>query len=255
MFYRRRACPITRIVYKLLCHLEFYDDLKIREKLKVIYSAVKTKIVHEVIKGHRVRHDILLSCFGNLSKSGSSYVRLFAQENDILSNNITFPNKISEKIEDKNIKAVIIIDDVIGSGDTVIEELEKLNEELGDLLYEKKIQVFICSVYGLNKGIDKIIEYAKKVKFAIIVNVADIVNENDQWYHGDSGIFSDFEERETASRIVMEYGKKLTKDMPFGHDGCGLLVVTRDNCPDNTIGIIWDTTPRYPKWIPLFKRI
>lgn len=227
----------------------------IREKLRVLHTTIKSKIVYEIVKGQKSRHDIILSCFGAPSKSGPSYARLYAQENEIISTNVVPLNKIVESLNNDAIKALIFIDDIIGSGDTFADAVKTLSADYGDILYKNGIKVFICGICALEKGIQRIEKELKKLKFEVIVKAVDILNEGDQCFSEMSDIFESNIEKEEAKRIALDYGKRLDKKLPLGHDNCELLVIFKDNCPDNTISIIWDTSSTSPKWIPLFKRL
>ena len=74
-----------RLMFKLLENLKFYNEQFVREKLRSINESIYSKITR-VRKGReRYRRDILVSCFDAPGKSGSSIVRLYTQENNIIS--------------------------------------------------------------------------------------------------------------------------------------------------------------------------
>jgi hypothetical protein len=57
-----------------------------------------------------------------------------------------------------------------------------------------------------------------------------------------------------AKEIVLIYGKKIVKNAPLGRKDGQLLVVFPDNCPNNSLPILWKTgTSSFP-WTPLFGR-
>ncbi|MFQ5752639.1 MAG: ATP-binding protein [bacterium] len=66
-----------RHMFILLQNLRFYDELKIREKLRVIHESARKGILREIKGTERSQHDILLSSFGSLSESGPSLTRMY----------------------------------------------------------------------------------------------------------------------------------------------------------------------------------
>ena len=178
----------------------------------------------------------LLSNFGSPAQSGSSYARIYANENKIYIDNAVSFDKISDVLEKKShIKAIVFVDDIIASGNSAVESLNTLNDQCGKLLEKQKVTVFISAICGLHIGIKKLEDAIEKVPFEAEVIVGDPLTEIDQCFNFTSEVFSSSDERNRAERIVLEHGKLLQKKYPLGYENSQLLVAFHDNCPNNTL--------------------
>ena len=103
--------------------------------MTVIHQRVRRSLVHQVSGGERVRRDLLLSSFGKPSKSASSYARMYAQENHVSTQNVAEFAQISQYLSsDDGLKGLVFVDDIIASGQTAIECLDRLERQSGDVL-------------------------------------------------------------------------------------------------------------------------
>ena len=123
----------------------------------------------------------------------------------------------------------------------------------GELIRTKQVTVFISVICGLHTGIKQLKDTIKGGPFNPEVVVGDSLTEKDQCFTDQSEVFSSDSERERAKQITFEYGKKL-KQQPLGYKNSQLLVVFPDNCPNNTLPILWKESTGKVKWTPLFKR-
>lgn len=240
--------------FKLLQNLNFYGEVKTREKLSIIHNLVTKEIIHYHKKGERVRKDILVSCFGADSKSGPSYLRMYVSENNLTTHSVKKIHEISKSIQqDDTIKAIVFIDDIIATGNTMIENITQLNESCGDILREKNILIIIGVISGLTKAIENVENLILKVNLNIKLKVCDIISEEDKVFSDSNDFFESPQERENTLTLARKYGSKLQSRHPLGYNNSQLLVVFKDNCPNNTLPILWASSNK-PKWTPLFKR-
>ena len=249
-----------KLMFNLLKNVRFYDLSKIKEAFRPLHSKVQENIaqrggVRSADRRGR-RDDILLSNFGSPAQSGSSYARIYANENKIYIDNAVSFDKISDVLEKKShIKAIVFVDDIIASGNSAVESLNTLNDQCGKLLEKQKVTVFISAICGLHIGIKKLEDAIEKVPFEAEVIVGDPLIEIDQCFNSTSEVFSSSDERNRAERIVLEHGKLLQKKYPLGYENSQLLVAFHDNCPNNTLPILWCESTGKKQWIPLFKRV
>jgi len=244
-----------RMAFKLIQHIDFYGEARIREKLRIIHETIKRETVHSVKLGERVRKDILVSAFGTLSKSGPTYVRMYAAENGITSHSIKPYTDLRKSIlADEQIKAIVFIDDIIASGKTLTDALADLNNDLGDLLSQRNILVVVGVICGMNEGVERSSDFIEQgtLNFKAVLKVCDIIEASDKAFHESSTIFEP-EEKARALAMARKHGSKSQSRNPLGFQDGQLLVVFKDNCPNNTLPIIWGSANE-PKWMPLFKR-
>jgi AAA+ ATPase superfamily predicted ATPase len=245
-----------RLAFKLLKNINFYGETKIREKLKIIHNSIKKEIIHSMNTGERVRKDILISSFGQLTKSGPSYLRIYAAENSITSHSVKSYHELGKSIEaDENIKAIVFIDDIIASGESMLGHINKLNEDIGIILENRNILIVIGIICGMSSGVDNCISGIEKldINYKIIIKTCDILSNENKCFHEKSSIFDNDHERSKALAMARKYGTRVDSRSPLGYNDGQLLVVLKDNCPNNTLPIFWGGASN-PSWRPLFKR-
>ncbi|NWD21701.1 ATP-binding protein [Pseudomonas yamanorum] len=244
-----------RLAFKLIQNLDFYGEARIREKLRIVHDTIKREIVHSIKSGERVRKDILISAFGTISKSGATYVRMYATENSITSHSVKPYSDLRKTIlADEQIKAIVFIDDMVASGKTLIESINTLNTDIGDILEKRKILVVVGIICGITQGVENSNKHIDTCNFGfkIELKVCDIIGDHKKAFSSNSEIFEP-EEQTKALTMARKYGSKLQSRHPLGFQDSQLLIVFKDNCPNNTLPIIW-ASANEPKWTPLFKR-
>ena len=178
-----------------------------------------------------------------------------AHENKIVyASEVSFTDIQSTLNSNDQIEAIVFVDDIIASGDSAVESLSELNENCGELLKEKQVKVFISAICGLHIGIEKLQVAINNVPFDAEVLVSDPLTETDRCFSDESEVFTSPNDREKAKGIALEIGKKLEKKCPLGFQDNQLLVVFSDNCPNNTLPILWKESTGKVNWTPLFKR-
>lgn len=245
-----------RLMFKILQNITFYSELKIREKLRVVHQFVRKNMTFSIKEDEKRIREILLSSFDKPTKSSSSYARMYAVENSIISSNVSSFEDIPKNLEqDKNkrISALVFIDDIVASGGSVIDGLEKLNQKCGRLLADRNIKVVVATLCGLDSGREAIEKKVSlEIPFKVEIYMCDLLDDSDRCFTDKSSIFEDKTEREKAKEIAQRYGIKLQKRQPLGFDGGQLLVVFADTCPNNSLPILWYCSESL--WTPLFRR-
>lgn len=244
------------LAFKILENINFYGEARVREKLKIIHDVVRREVVYSVKSGERSRRDIIVSAFGPPSKSGSSYLRMYVSENGIISNGVKSSADIPKALSgDEQTKAVVFIDDIIGSGTTMIDCLREFSEAAGEMISQRDILVVVGVICGLRSGVEKVLQVidSGEFPFRVELKVCDVLDEGDRAFSQVSQLF-DEGDKHKAQVMARKYGSKLQSRHPLGYADSQLLVVFKDNCPNNTLPIIW-CTGENPKWVPIFKRI
>ena len=248
-----------RIIFDLIRKMKFYNEILVREKIKLIHRYVEKEFRIELGVGEKDRSDIIISSFGRIGKSAPYYVRLYRQENKIVSRNIVPKENIYKSIQQskKEIKALIFIDDVIGSGKTAEKDLIFLNEKYGEILKNRKIKVYITAICAYEEGIERLktLKNTGTIKFDFEVIYGEEILMKDTCNSPASYHYNNQIEYEKTTNLIKKHHQRIkirNKDITaFGYGDNGLLVVFYESCPNNTLPILWHKSEN---WNALFQR-
>lgn len=243
-----------RLMFSLLESLRFYSESTVREKLSVAMHYVKRHTVEKKKSGEKSRRDILVSYLGGVAKSGTQYARMFCQENALIKDNAMNLPTLADRIKKRGAEtqAIVFVEDFIGTGGTVIDALQNLDQEIGDAVRQLEIKLFIVAVCGFEQAESRIINAAKQLSLPIELFCCDSLDESDMAFSASSKVFADSKKREQACVIAKEKGDLLEKKHPLGHGECQSLVVFFSNSPNNSLPILYKESDN---WIPLFPRV
>lgn len=243
-----------RAMFNLLKGIRFYKDKYIREKMSEVDSIVRRGLKHRIEEGRAKRSDILVSYLDGVSKSGARFARIFADEASIYVDNIIEKGKLLHRISnDHSIKALVFIDDFVGTGNSLAAYLEQMDLELSKLLIEKGIKVVCVAVVACQEGVKAIQERIPHLNVPIDFHYLELLNEQDKAFSESSRVFPEPQERDLARRLALQHGKLLEKDHPLGYGDLEALVVFEQNCPNNNLPILYKDSIQH-KWTAIFKR-
>ncbi len=255
-----------RLMFSLLENLRFYTQYNIRVKMKELFKRIissmkatgyKLEIVDTKEKSSRElalikRRDLLVSYLDNVGKSGAEYAKLFADENEIFQQNVIEKSKIQNIIShNSEIKAIVFIDDFIGTGKSITKNLKILFEGNEGLMVKKGVSYHIGVVAGFQRGKYNIEEYISKHRYPVTIYISDILTEKDMVFNSESTVYSGINERNTAKDICYSKGANLVDYNELGFGDCQALVTFYNTCPNNTLPVLWKKTSN---WNPLFER-
>lgn len=239
-----------RLMFTILQNVKFYTNDYVRSKLNEAHGIVKRKVIQKIEKGKRKRADIIVSYIDGPGKSGARFAKLYADENDIFADCVIEKSKLSNILTSREgIRSVVFVDDIIGSGESAVEYLSILQEEQPSIFTNDKLKLFFMVICGFSEGkcyLEKVLE---KKQIPVDVYICDPLDELDKCF--SSKVFADIAQNKHAKEIAYTYGYNLVKGAPLGYKGCEAKVVFEENCPNNTIPIIWASSKN---WEPLFKR-
>lgn len=249
-----------RLMFRILKHLKFYNGDNLRTKMKEAHGIIVRGGIslrrYETGNQRRKRADILVSYLeDNPSKSGCSYAKIFADENQIYTKNIIERGKLAQTLTDQTrmekIQCLVFVDDFIGTGGSACQYFEELANECGELLRNPNLIVFFISVSGFHEAKIRLETKLYELNFNVKVHICDPLDESDKVFSDQSKIFSKSSDLERAKNVAYEYGRNLVNNNPLGYGDCQAAVIFADACPNNTLPILWSDAK---KWIPLFKR-
>lgn len=227
------------IIFNLLEYIYLIDE----EKIDKLINDIAQTILNDFDKN--LSNIKILSLEEDRASSGGRFLYRLRK---LLGYSECFNYKNHTELE--KARYLILIDDIIGSGQQATRLLKKWQKINKNCLY--------YSLIGLDKGIAYIKEQTKIDAFS-----AEILDEKCKIFSEGSNIPN----KEECKKIAEEYGKKLyykyeeNKQHPLGYDDSQLLVCFKDDCPNNTLPIIWAGAKSELKklehtiWHPLFERL
>lgn len=245
-----------RLMFKILQNLKFYNETLLRERMETLFIEVlkqlRKKNIDRIIEIGKVkRSDIIVSYMDKgPSKSGSEYAKKFVEVNNIYFENAVEPNRLVEKINDST-KVLVFVDDFIGTGQTLIENIEPILAELKSQNVLAGLVIVIGYITGFQNSSTSAESKLYKKGFDITVKILDPLNNSDKVFNEDSHIFNNPNEKLEAKNICSDIGIKLEKNHPLGYGDCQAAIVFPNTCPNNSLPIFWKSGK---DWTPLFER-
>jgi phosphoribosylpyrophosphate synthetase len=149
-------------LFKLLTGLKFYSEIETREKMKVVHRFVTQNtpaVVRSVRRGSAERRaDILVTYLDGNAKSGHNYAAKYAEENLISTANVVSPEealRIVREVDlagDARYKAIVIVDDVVATGHTMSNNLDRFLKEGKHFFVHLGVVVLAVAVAATAEG-------------------------------------------------------------------------------------------------------
>lgn len=248
------AWPVKRDVHEVLSWILQFDEIDyeiainiiknlnvigpddLNAALSIAYSKLQR---HATEKGHKIsKENTIFVTFGSAAKSGSLIAYNFRCVNGLASESFMTEESVAF-IKEGKIKNLVLIDDIIGTGEQSSELLANIAEKAHSLNIH---DIYVLTAFGFKEGIKRISETQLADVFAAIqYGKEDTVTSLDSMcYEGFS-----YEKR------ISVKDKLANKYLGLGHKGMGALIVFYYNTPNNTIRCVWSNQNG---WIPLFER-
>ena len=229
---------------------EIEDALKIASKITVISETKVRNLISSLAKEISREFDgslggVLFFPLGdNPSESGGNYLYDLRKELGLPAGNFPtghFANFASSA------RAMIFIDDIIGTG----QQATKFAEKNRYCLSENSIYI---SLFAFDSGLKKV---QAQAEFRSVF-CGQLLTSEDIAFTESSKIFRHPLERERLKCLAEKYGRLLYPLGPLGYDNSQAMIVFPHNTPNNTLPIIW-ASDRNEKtvgaiWHPLWER-
>jgi hypothetical protein len=206
-------------VIQLLQNFNYYSHSLINKQLKLAHLQLIDKLnssFEYTIFTHMPRTD-------GLQNSSIFYLVEYNLMNSVDRNlNVMIDINCITLSEWQNIKNIVIIDDILGSGKTLIDFLLKYKE-----VFSGK-KVFFITIHAQVEAKYKVIEFCKESNISI-----DILYYKEQQKAFDL----DFSEEQKQIIINESNTLNIPKNSILGFKGSEALVAFYDNTPNNTLGI------------------
>jgi hypothetical protein len=168
-----------RLMYQLLRKIRFYSQDVIRAKLSEAMGIVRRATVERKLSHGKFRRDLLVVGLGGLAKSGPKMARLFAQENRIIADNVLELTGLEKRVQDqrRDIQAIVIVDDFIGTGGTTADQLASVNAAAGEMVRGGQLKVIYIAVCGFEIGREFAESKAQELSLPVEIRLCDTLDE------------------------------------------------------------------------------
>lgn len=246
-----------RRLFKILQNTRFVTEKEIREKFRSMHTSVLRNIP-PVVRRHKSdrRQDILVTYLAGPGKSGVKYANLYAEENIIATSCVVDIEQLETRINVEagvdDIHAVLIIDDLAASGNTLVTELKEFFGRHRTFLEERGIHVFVVVAVATPEGEAAIRNAMRKLGYERCdLRVCEFLDPRHTCFPEGLGFWESAEEKLEAKALCLELGQRLRPKDPLGYHGQALLLVFPHNCPNNSLPILF---AQGESWRPLFPR-
>ena len=239
-----------RLMFTVLQAVRFYDAPTIRARLREAHGIVRRDSVHRLDNGRR-RSDIIVSFLGEINKSGVRYARLYAQENGIYTDRVVDHAKLPEVLKDDGVQTLVLVDDLVASGQQACDYLADLDRKVGGLLAKREIKVVFVAIAGFGAAERRLEEAVADLDMRVAVHICEPLGDSDRLFSEDSAAFANDAERLEARGIAESYGRALERKNPLGYGDAQAAIVFEESCPNGSLPILWgksnDFRPLFPR--------
>ena len=248
-----------RLLFKLLQKVRFVTDEHVHEAFHGAFNKISRRLPPFVQrKRTQRRSDVLVTYLGGAAKSGAHYASQFAEANRITQGNVVAPEQLGAAFghgQEDRIAAVVIVDDMIGTGNTLASDLDSWSGNLNQLEIGSTAPLFICVFCATVEGEAKVRRYLHSTFQDSDLDVCEVLDKHHFAFAEGLAFWSSKSEKERAKSMVMNLGARVDKRRPLGYRGQGLLLTFSRNCPNNSLPILYGTGKGSARWTPLFPRL
>ena len=243
-----------RALFLLLQNLRFYGDAEVREFFGAAHSRVRQKLPPFVRRSRAQRRDdIVVSYAGGLGKSGAHYAMLYANTAEIVSRNVIEPSKIC-KFDSKG-TCLVIVDDIIGTGHNLVDQLSKLSEPFAEAKIGTVVSLAVVVLCATVEGEDRVRKYIAERWLNADLEICESIGKDHYAFTDSLGFWDTEEQKSIAKFLVTDLGARIQRGKPLGYGDQGLLLTFSRNCPNNSLPILHGSGKTNSSWRPLFRRM
>ena len=247
-----------RLLFKLLQNIRFFHDNEVREKFSEAHTWIHAKLPVPVKKSRAQRRDdILVSFADGLGKSGAHYAGLYARTNEIVSENVVAPSQLGVLLGDMDNRrqvGLVIVDDMIGTGDTLVERLSVLSDVFGKAKVGTEIPLSVVVLCSTVEGECRVRNHIVKSMPNADLEICEMLDPKHIAVGKSAGFWETEAEKSAAKTMLTDLGARVQKRKPLGYGNQGLLLTFSLNCPNNSLPILHGAGKGSRKWMPLFPR-
>lgn len=248
-----------RMLFTILLHLKFVNTPTITEFLRPAHDRVVARATPPRVRENKAdkRRDLLVTYLDGPGKSGTAYARAYAKENGLLMECVVEPSKAARRlaVEGDRPNAVVVVDDLAGTGRSIAESIQALFGEIGSALSSREIPLFLIVLFATEDAERKI--QSALDRFPAIrsqLHLCETLSDKDRAFHANgAGFWNDENLRDRAKAMCIRVSSGLYKD-PLGFGSQSLLIAFPDTCPNNCLPIIFASRSGENPWNALLPR-
>ncbi|MDH2331029.1 phosphoribosyltransferase-like protein [Paenibacillus polymyxa] len=230
----------------LFIYFQYFDRLKIIEWFEASYI----KYTNTVSQTNDTLF-VPVCSFGGVMNGAISLFDCMNEADINLSKNkmAVQPRDFYDENDLSSYRNIVLIDDIVGSGDTLIDFIERTLITCPDFFSERKI--YILPILCLNKGRENLLEYAKDT--GLEVEFLDTEDANKVF--SNPNIYPDIKLGAKAKKIVKRFEESVASKPIYalGYKRSEILVAFYFNTPNNTLATFHEQNDDLP-WHPVFPR-
>ncbi len=247
-----------RHLFKILQNVRFVTNDQMQESFRGAFENFRNRLpaFFQRKKTDR-RHDVLVTFLGSAAKSGAYSANQFARANRIVPDNVIALERLEAKFSDEQeglFSAIVVVDDMIGTGNTLSGDLKSHGEILQKLDIGSTIPLFVCAFCATVKGEAKVRQHLESTFEDSDLDICEMLEERHYAFNEGVGFWDSQSEKDKAKSMVMDLSARVDKRRQLGYSGQGLLLTFSRNCPNNSLPILYGHGKSTTKWTPLFPR-
>lgn len=225
----------TGILLRLFENSHYFSKRKVNNIFLNFYKTLKNKeySIFTAIESQEIRHN-----------SSHVYLNEFALVSEVSEYSIIPVFSVLQASILNYIKQIVFIDDIIGSGKTVIDYFEIIK----DRLKNKKVYIWVVCITEIAKV--EVEKYANKNSLSITIRAERIEKKA-----FEKGYIFDLDEAEQNELIIKNLEKKLwngqQSEYVLGKNDSQCLLSFYNDTPNNTLSSFWVCNQ---SWKPIFYR-
>lgn len=263
--YRGKALTGQRILEYLRQFGDYSNQRLILRYLKSIYFVTSTDedaLLREAYRSLQGRlkqehqswqqSQLALSYVGGPGKSSAATARAFLKANVksfTRREEVAEPNNL-ECLVDNGVTDIVILDDFVGTGDTLRHGLEALQPRIPE-----SMTLHVIVLVAMSDGLQTVSTAARQ--FFGDRCVVDGVHSIDSFSNPVDALLPMYDGREdahAAEKLIRQFGTKLESRIPLGYGKCFASVVFSHSIPNNAPAILWSASSGELEFAPLFPR-
>ena len=242
-----------RILFKILQNVRFLTEPEVREKFEQAHRRIRSKLP-PFVKHSRAqrREDIFVTYGDSPGKSGAHYASIYAAANEIVSANIVVPSEVVSavgSVEPGKPVGVVLIDDMLGTGNNMVERLSDLSTGFREAGIGTKIPLSVAVLCGTSKGEAEVRAFLEREMANADLEVCEMIGADSFAFPEGLGFWESVEEKNMAKTLARDLGVRVQKRNPLG-----LLLTFSRNCPNNSLPILHGNGRGEKSWRAIFPR-